>query len=740
MTQNWLHINPVSGTGSTQFEIRADDNVLGITRKAKIIITAGTMTRTIDVVQGIADCDIFAVYYQPSSGLTLVNNNNQLRKVIISSEYGKIELDPSSTDWGYIDERHTYRWNNNTPTALTVQYYFNTDFDGILQPSLFSGLDNLEEVSIRNSVHTLKEAAFELNNDLNSIELYSGVTGYSGTVSTGSSAGYVYYNMPNAVAIDCPNLSRFYGDSPLILTGAPNTSAMLVYNNMLIGVVQYLSITDYYIPDGITGLSSYVFSTKHDYPTVTGISIPDSVVTIGDYCFRNQSNISALTLSSGLTSIGSGVFSACTDLLSITCNATTAPPVNNYTFSGISTGGTLYYPHDSDYSSWFIQANQNRLLDYYSWRDGIPPVMTITPNDLLFSHTGDSQTITITANKLGWYLTTSESWITITSTPATGETTHTITTSYYGETANRVGSVQVIYNNEPFSSITVSQLGNDTSFQLSTNYISTSQDGVFTVETDKCLEVDYPDWVYFISGIISRNNVNSQYSGLLQTGLTTVNFSLTKTVVGRVGTIRFRYDNVVLGEITVNQAANGLDPTGSYFGISFYNTGGYYNQLWWDYYSHKGREIIVWSDTYVSTPTGYDNSYTFNREQITYAGLTGYRFTITPKGNWHGGNYITFRSNSGSDYFWFERDTYQSSLGYCNTTYIVSHYTGTTQEIIQYGDLGSVTTEYDWLHGRRDWVSSGKYKLTITVDSYSGEKPRIGSIGGIYVIQYPQIQ
>lgn len=71
---NWLHISPTTGRGSTQMTISADTNKTGYPRKAKIIVTAGTMTRTIDVLQTPSEADIVITYVVDSSTVKLLSS------------------------------------------------------------------------------------------------------------------------------------------------------------------------------------------------------------------------------------------------------------------------------------------------------------------------------------------------------------------------------------------------------------------------------------------------------------------------------------------------------------------------------------------------------------------------------------------------------------------------------------------------------------------------------------------
>ena len=725
MSSDWLHISPMSGSGDTQLTIRAEDNPSGIERRARIIITAGTLTKTIEVVQGLAECDIFAVYNQPYS-VKLVGDRSLLAMVVVSSEYGEITLTPESgVDWNKISTNTTYFGDGRIPPSqITVKFFFKDDFDDVLPANMFQDIEHVETFEVRDRITTLSPETFKNNTDLTDVKLYSGVTGYSGTVHSGTSVGNVYYSMPNAVAVNCPNLHRFYGDSPLIVTGAPNASAMLAYNNMLIGVVQYLSITDYYIPDGITGLSSYVFSTKHDYPTVTGISIPDSVVTIGDYCFRNQSNISALTLSSGLTSIGSGAFSACTDLLSITCNATTAPPVNNYTFSGISTGGTLYYPQESDYSSWFIQSNDSRLLDYYSWRDGVPPVMTIEPQTVFFAGSGGTNSIVITANKLGWHLYNSETWFTLNSLPATGETTHQIVCYENTSDFKRTGSVYVLYNDETAYTINVVQYEAVSILPIievdrdlvwlpySGNSLNGSawSDGIFRLTANTSFQVVKSNWINRVAGTTGKTA--SAYTG--QTSVHAYSGS------SRTGNVDFVYRGYTYQSLFVFQNSSGLltmRPDGYVFSS---------NEIG----SNYKKKLIIYS------VINYKYSISDNDNWLTVEGLEGSSGTCssgttvitfypnTPNtGETKYANISLFTGNTPTNWienvgFTLYNDTCPSITFTPTALTFSSGVTSQTFEVNCDSSYFEFTTTTDWISVSPTWSHTSPRTITVTVGNY----------------------
>jgi hypothetical protein len=58
-------------------------------------------------------------------------------------------------------------------------------------------------------------------------------------------------------------------------------------------------------------------------------------------------------------------FNECSNLNEITCLATTAPKIQNSTFSDIKTNGILKVPTGSNYSSWM--STNKTYLGYYNW-------------------------------------------------------------------------------------------------------------------------------------------------------------------------------------------------------------------------------------------------------------------------------------------------------------------------------------------------------------------------------------
>ena len=77
---------------------------------------------------------------------------------------------------------------------------------------------------------------------------------------------------------------------------------------------------------------------------VVDISMPDSVDTIGSYAFGSCANLSAITLSTGLTSIGTGLFENCEALTSMPALPAAIRAIPSGTFRKSGLQGALVIP------------------------------------------------------------------------------------------------------------------------------------------------------------------------------------------------------------------------------------------------------------------------------------------------------------------------------------------------------------------------------------------------------------
>ena len=87
-------------------------------------------------------------------------------------------------------------------------------------------------------------------------------------------------------------------------------------------------LTSVTIPDSVTSIGNYAF-----YRTgLTSVTIPDGVTSIGTYAFFECTGLTSVTIPDGVTSIGEGVFYSCTGLTSVTISDGVTS-IGSYTFS-----------------------------------------------------------------------------------------------------------------------------------------------------------------------------------------------------------------------------------------------------------------------------------------------------------------------------------------------------------------------------------------------------------------------
>lgn len=99
----------------------------------------------------------------------------------------------------------------------------------------------------------------------------------------------------------------------------------------------------------LTELPAYVFDMCKN---LTTISLPKRLERIGDQAFYSTA-ISTLSVPETFKEFGSNVFSDCKNFYRLMCKSVDVPTIQANTFpSDFKTNCTLYYPKNSDYSSW----------------------------------------------------------------------------------------------------------------------------------------------------------------------------------------------------------------------------------------------------------------------------------------------------------------------------------------------------------------------------------------------------
>ncbi len=179
----------------------------------------------------------------------------------------------------------------------------------------------LKRINIPNSVTYIGARAFYNCYDLTTITIPDSVTYIDTWAFAGS--GLTSVHIPYSVTYI--GVNPFYRCSSLEeITMDDNNSGYYTYDNILFSkynkelyIVSYASNkpdTAYIIPDGVTEIGYGAFS---DCSNLTNITIPYSVKYIGEEAFRNCSSLTNVNIPNSVTSIEPGTFSHCKYLKNI---------------------------------------------------------------------------------------------------------------------------------------------------------------------------------------------------------------------------------------------------------------------------------------------------------------------------------------------------------------------------------------------------------------------------------------
>ena len=196
---------------------------------------------------------------------------------------------------------------------------------------------------IPNSVTSIGSNAFSGCTSLTSVTIPSGVT---------SIGGSAFYNCNSLTRVTIPSSviiigsNAFHNCNSLVSITVDSNNSMYDSRNNCNAIIE-------------TATNTLIAGCKN---TV----IPNSVTSIGSGAFSGCTSLTSVTIPNSVTSIGSDAFHNCTSLTSVTVEATTAPTIQNNTFSNIKTNGTLIVPSGSSgYDVWM--GTGNYYLGKYNW-------------------------------------------------------------------------------------------------------------------------------------------------------------------------------------------------------------------------------------------------------------------------------------------------------------------------------------------------------------------------------------
>jgi hypothetical protein len=246
-----------------------------------------------------------------------------------------------------------------------ITAYYEFSYEG--QHYFFYDSSNIEAISIDDGPKLPPQSVYIIGEGRHKAEIWLNTT----------DLGRVFYNLTDLVSVTLPDfitsigVQGFWNCRGLTEITLPDSLTSLPAN-VFAGCRALTSVT---FGSGLTSIAEYAFG---GCSAITSLIIPDSVTTIGNSAFTSCSGLTAITLPVNLTglsgsifkecnslssitipnkvqSIGSQSFYKCSSLLSITCLNRSVPTLGGYVFTNVPSGGTLYYPSGSNYSS-FLSA------------------------------------------------------------------------------------------------------------------------------------------------------------------------------------------------------------------------------------------------------------------------------------------------------------------------------------------------------------------------------------------------
>ena len=204
----------------------------------------------------------------------------------------------------------------------------------------FSYCDNLESITIPDSVTSIDYSAFRGCSNLTRIMIPDSVR----TID-----GYAFQDCTSLKSIKIPNSvtsissCAFYGCTSLTSITIPDSVTSIDYQ----AFTYCTSLKSITIPDSVTYIGDSAF---YGCRSLTSIMIPDSVRTIGGCAFQDCTSLKSIKIPNSVTSISSCAFYGCTSLTSITI-PDSVTSIENDAFTNCTSLTSITIPNSVTYIS-----------------------------------------------------------------------------------------------------------------------------------------------------------------------------------------------------------------------------------------------------------------------------------------------------------------------------------------------------------------------------------------------------
>lgn len=225
------------------------------------------------------------------------------------------------------------------------------------------------------SAGTIFNSSYTALNVVSNTVTYNSETGlYDGIIEFNDDIYHIcksFYNKKNLVYMQIPNSVIYLGNTTI------TDSARGASGYTFSGCTNMTGLTS---SNNLVSIGSCIFEgntnfSSLDYDGYTGtthMGLPSTLQTIGHYCFLST-NITGLTIGDSvnggsLTNLSMCMFqdTQINEIYNYTPNAATNVYMwSNYPFYNVKTNGVLHYPVNSDYSYWL--RNESFWLGMYNW-------------------------------------------------------------------------------------------------------------------------------------------------------------------------------------------------------------------------------------------------------------------------------------------------------------------------------------------------------------------------------------